>query len=105
MAIRVPAHAGISLMLEEIEMDFSTSTNLAGQSVPLKIEDMSAEIAQEAAFFIIDKQPRAEQLPSTIIRYDKYTNEKPITIVREGAISRKLLASVSEELQYLLKDE
>lgn len=99
IAVRVPAHEGIKILLEEIHMVFSTSANLAGQQVPANIEEVDPTILKSVEYCIVDESH--EQLPSTIIRYDKNNIEKPITLIREGLISKEALKKISEKLSYL----
>lgn len=102
VAIRVPAHAGIQCMLQDIEMVFSTSANLTGQPFPQALTEVDSEIMKYVAYCIVDKKEDNSKLPSTIIRYNKNNKEQPITVIREGAISKQELASIVE-LEYLKK--
>lgn len=94
VAIRVPAHEGIAKMLEDIEMVFSTSANLAGKPFPHAIREVDSEIVEKVEYCIVEREENFKKLPSTIIRYNKGDKIRPITIIREGAIHKEELAKI-----------
>lgn len=85
IAVRVPAHRGIQLLLQEIGSVFSTSANISGQPTPTTIEDVDQAILSSVEYGVTE--PYKESLPSTIIRYQKNNFAEPFKLIREGAIS------------------
>lgn len=100
VAIRVPRHTGIQKLLNEVEFIFSTSANLSGEPFPTCLNEVNSSIIEQVEYGIVDDHILS--LPSTIIQYNENNKEQPITIVREGAISKKELKTVSEKLDYLV---
>lgn len=82
IALRVPNHPGLLLLLKHFTGLFSTSANRTGQPIPLSIDDLDPQIRTLAASIIIDREIKKEAVqPSTIIDCSGPT----IKIVREGA--------------------
>lgn len=88
IAIRVPDHAGLLMLLSRFEGLFSTSANLSGASVPANLEEVAPSIMQSVAGVVVNDGSAQSTVPSTII---DCTGEK-IKIVREGAFSVEKLA-------------
>jgi L-threonylcarbamoyladenylate synthase len=90
VAIRIPDHLGLLNLLSRFDGLFSTSANLAGESVPTDIQEVDDSIMQTVACVVLNDNPSKSILPSTII---DCTGEK-IKIVREGAFSIEKLAEL-----------
>ncbi len=87
IAIRMPNHAGLLSLLQQVPGLFSTSANKAGQPVPLSIQDLDPEIIAAVDYLVVDEQAESSTLPSTIL---DCTGEQ-IKLVREGAYSLEQL--------------
>ncbi len=86
IAMRIPDHAGLQVLLAQCGALFSTSANLSGQPVPETVSAIDPAIAQNVALVIGDTEKK-EVVPSTILDCTTDT----ITIVRQGAVARKEL--------------
>ncbi len=82
IGIRVPRHAGLQSVLEEIEMLFSTSANISGREVPSGIGDVDEKLLHASGYIVLDdEREMLKGEPSTIID----CTSLPIRVVREGA--------------------
>lgn len=81
-----------SLILETDSMVISTSANRTGAPPPARFEDVDPEIIEMADIAI--RGPDASGLPSTIVSVE---NDQPV-VIREGAVSREMLASKLKSL-------
>lgn len=85
IALRVPDHKGLLSVLPHFDGLFSTSANLAGQSVPPSINDVDPSISDKAALIVLDEgSNNPQKLPSTIID----CSGPEIRLVRQGVFSR-----------------
>ncbi|MDR3549858.1 MAG: L-threonylcarbamoyladenylate synthase [Candidatus Babeliales bacterium] len=85
IALRVPDHKGLLSILAHFDGLFSTSANLAGQNVPIFIEDVDQLILDKTALIVLDEGlNKAQKLPSTIID----CSQSEIRLVRQGAYSK-----------------
>jgi len=87
VAVRVPKHPGLQMLLEKVPYLFSTSANLTGKPIPIKEKDISSELLKQCAALVIDEVEKKSVLPSTIIDCTQF----PCKIVRRGAISESFL--------------
>lgn len=85
IAIRVPDHQGLQVLLRKTGPLFSTSANKTGQPVPLAIKDVDLSIREECCLVVTDNQENA--ISSTMI---DCTREK-VRIIREGVLTRHIL--------------
>jgi len=94
VALRIPDHAGLLQLLEDLDGLFSTSANQAGEPVPSTIEDLDSAIMESVAGVVFDDvyQKPPLSLPSTII---DCTGERMV-IVREGAFDINKLANMMD---------
>lgn len=81
IALRVPAHAGLLLLLDKIEGVFSTSANKAGQPVPTNIDGVDPGILAQINHIIVNEEQHISSVASTIL---DCTGSR-IKVVREGA--------------------
>ncbi len=82
VALRVPDHAGLQILLKRFDGLFSTSANIANTAIPRNVKELDKRITQHLQFFVIDKHPeKKEYLPSTILD----CTGSVIKVVREGA--------------------
>lgn len=86
IAVRVPQHSEILKLLEKTGPLFSTSANIAGQSIPETMKELSPIIMESVAYFVQGKNKK-EAVPSTII---DCSGEK-IKIIREGVLTEQLI--------------
>lgn len=90
IALRMPRHTGLNMLLAHFDGLFSTSANKAGDPVAQDLEYLDQSIAQAAAYLVRD-DAKPENQPSTIID----ATGKKLKVIREGAYS-------VEELQKLI---
>lgn len=88
IALRVPDHKGLHVVMDKVGPLFSTSANRAGNPVPNKLSDVNDEIMKEIAG-CVDEKRTFISLPSTIV---DCTGSKP-KIIREGAVSTEVIQS------------
>ena len=82
VALRVPDHVGLQILLKRFDGLFSTSANIANTSIPRNVKELDKRITQHLQFFVIDKHPKKkEYLSSTILDCTGLI----IKVVREGA--------------------
>jgi L-threonylcarbamoyladenylate synthase len=84
VAIRMPQHTGILMLLRRIPALFSTSANKSGEPVAYSIDEVDPHIIENTQAIIVDDSAgrvRIDTKPSTII--DCTGSE--LKIVREGA--------------------
>jgi L-threonylcarbamoyladenylate synthase len=89
IAIRVPDHHELQLLLAKTGPLFSTSANKTGKPIPLTINEVDPDMVQSCALIINDNKSHM-MTSSTILDCTK----EPISVVREGAFS----VSALEEL-------
>jgi tRNA A37 threonylcarbamoyladenosine synthetase subunit TsaC/SUA5/YrdC len=87
VSLRVPAHEGLLVLLNHFPGLFSTSANVSGQPLPMRVEDIDPHILEKAEVLVVEEMPGETKLPSTILD----CSGPRIKIVREGAYSRQLL--------------
>jgi L-threonylcarbamoyladenylate synthase len=95
VAIRIPDHKGMQLLLKETGLLFSTSANKAGEPIPTIMNELSPEIADQAEYLIDDEVPHHNETPSTLIDCSELTEDNPvIRVIREGKIAVAQLQEV-----------
>jgi tRNA threonylcarbamoyl adenosine modification protein (Sua5/YciO/YrdC/YwlC family) len=93
IALRVTQHPGLMRVLERHEILFSTSANKAGMPVPTSLDEVDESLKAHVELFVSQENPEPRQsLPSTIID----CTTVPLTIVREGAVSRQEIERVAK---------
>lgn len=90
IAIRVPDHHELRLLLAKTGPLFSTSANKTGHPIPMTINEVDHDIVKSCALIIDDNQSRMAS--STILDCTKET----ISVVREGAFSVTALEKLYE---------
>lgn len=95
IAIRIPDHAGLRLLLLNHDGFFSTSANLSGNRIPAMVEELDDSLVRAVKYIVTD-QGLSEQknLPSTIL---DCTGSR-IRVVREGAYSLNELERIAGEV-------
>ena len=91
IAIRCPAHNGLQQLLEYFDGLFSTSANISGKPIHLTIEDISYDVMQQVAGFVIDDKVLEKVVPSTIIDVSQEHKTGTIKVIRSGAFSIEVL--------------
>ncbi len=81
IAVRVPDHTPLRLLLEHFSGLFSTSANLAGAPVPRCVADIAVSIKQAVAALVDDQPVREPGAASTILD----CTQDSVVVVREGA--------------------
>ena len=84
IAVRVPKYDKLQELLAQTGPLFSTSANLAGEPIPLTLDELSPLISNKVGA-IIEGKSNFQALPSTII---DATGDK-LKIIREGAYSKE----------------
>ncbi len=87
VAVRVPKHPGLQMLLEKIPYLFSTSANLTGKPIPIHEKDISSELLMQCAALVVDEVEKKSVLSSTIID----CTQLPCKIVRHGVLSESFL--------------
>lgn len=99
IAFRIPKHAGIQKLLNEVPLIFSTSINKTGMPAAKDLEVIDSEFLEAAQYIVlndIDKTHFGDEfkyssLPSTII----FVDQGNIKLVRQGSILlESILSSV-----------
>jgi L-threonylcarbamoyladenylate synthase len=92
IAIRVSDHPFIRAIFRHIDMPlYSTSANLSG-SAYVNDPDLIYSLFRRQIDFMVDAGPLPALSPSTVV---KVTNDNTVTVLREGAISAKMISAVS----------
>lgn len=95
IAIRVPDHKGMQLILQDTGLLFSTSANKATEPLPATIQDLDPFLVQLAEYIIDDECVYKNTVPSTLIDCSELTQENPvIQVIREGKITVQDLQEV-----------
>jgi len=84
IAIRVPKHEGMRMLMKKSGPLFSTSANRSGEAIPSTIEQIDAHMWSAISVVVVDEAQDAQLPPSTIID----CTGDAIHIVREGAYPR-----------------
>jgi L-threonylcarbamoyladenylate synthase len=114
VALRCPRHSGLLNLLKNFSGLFSTSANKSAQPAPKTISAVTPEILSQVSHVVEDltKSVRPEpahpklvegveglierdQKPSTILDFSRYSQDKKIYLVREGAYSLAELEQLS----------
>jgi L-threonylcarbamoyladenylate synthase len=80
IAFRIPNHKGLQTLLKDFPILFSTSANLSGQSVPMKLSEVDQSILDACALAVLDEH-KEESEPSTILD----CSGDSIKLIRAGA--------------------
>lgn len=84
IAIRVPDHAGLQYILEDLQALFTTSANITDEPLPLQVSDINQFIMDQVDLVCYDQHSQVyNQKPSTILDF----SEGAIRIIRQGAIT------------------
>ena len=95
IAIRVPDHKGLKMLLEKIPYLFSTSANRAGEPVPQRAQDLDSSIIEQSIHVVVEEQESEQPAaPSTIID----CTQMPFKVVREGAVTFQELKNKCEDI-------
>ncbi len=94
IALRMPAHKGLLSVTSRVGPMFSTSANLAGEPVPIKIDEIDSSILEQINYIISNGKEEGRYLPSTIL---DCTDPEDIGVLREGAYPVKKLALILGE--------
>jgi len=81
IALRVPQHNQLQILLSEIPAFFSTSANKAGEPVPLCISQVDVDILNQVNGIVIDSSAKQNNEPSTIIDI----TSGQLKLIRQGA--------------------
>ena len=81
IAIRVPRHAGLQMLLSHFPGIFSTSANKAGEPIPSSVDQLDVFIAQGVSYYISDEVVNNTLIPSTIIQW----SPQGFVLIRAGA--------------------
>lgn len=95
VAIRIPQHAGLLQLLQNIDGIFSTSANKAGDPIPRNMHEVDPDIQDAVACTIIERDVQENILPSTIID----CSQGQLRLIREGAISFVELSKKAEQFK------
>ena len=100
VALRMPDHQGLQMVLAQGNGLFSTSANISGEPVPTSLREVSATIQQEVDLVVTDDgwQESAVAIPSTIIDI----RSGDLHLVRQGAIALEDIQRVY--MQQVTKD-
>lgn len=84
VAVRYPKHTLLNDVLNEInEPLFSTSANISGDTVPLRVTDVDDRIKMVVDMVVVDPEEPEDQVSSTIVRCDRYD----VKVLRQGIIT------------------
>lgn len=84
IAIRVPDHAGLQYILDDLQALFTTSANITDEPLPLQVSDINQLVLDQVDFVCYDQHSQVyNQKPSTILDFSEGT----IRIIRRGAIT------------------
>ncbi len=92
VALRVPQHRILKEVLGSLSTLFSTSANLAGQHVPLQIEDVDQSI-RDSVDAIVEDYSLQSSVPSTLIDI----SSGDLKVIREGVYTKKDLLKIIAE--------
>jgi L-threonylcarbamoyladenylate synthase len=90
IALRVPHHQGLQMLLEDVSGVFSTSANRAGCPVPDRLVHVDSVLLKQVDVIIQNDEYEQQTTPSTII---DLSGKKPC-IVRSGSYPPELLESL-----------
>jgi tRNA threonylcarbamoyl adenosine modification protein (Sua5/YciO/YrdC/YwlC family) len=90
IALRVPDHTGLRMLLQNFDGLFSTSANKTGAAIARTVAEVDADILDASALVVVDDNDAIAQVPSTII---DCTRPVPI-LVREGAYTRGYIEDI-----------
>lgn len=92
IAVRVPDHKGMQMLLEKNKLLFSTSANKSGESLPVTVKELNSSLSEYADYIIDDRVQQKKSVPSTLIDCSGFTDENPvIKILRKGKVSAQEL--------------
>ncbi len=105
VALRIPDHAGLLNLLEHFDGLFSTSANLAGQTVPDNLAQVDPDIISKVGAIVVDQNQASNlndlltNLPSTILDCSQLTNTGTgqIKVIRYGAYEVPVLEQIYGE--------
>jgi|SRR5579859_1031746 len=89
VALRVPDHQGLLMLLKSFQGLFSTSANISGKQVPTTIEYVDPDIVKQVRYYIDTNS--SYSAPSTILD----CTGKQINVVRSGAYEIEKLEHIA----------
>ena len=81
IALRVPQHEQLQVILSKIPALFSTSANKSGEPVPLCVSEVDLDILDQVSGIVIDSSAQQKYEPSTIIDI----SSGQLKLIRQGA--------------------